>query len=250
MVGWDSVEDGGVYTYGSDLPLGIRLKNAEGQLRNMGSSTDNSLELTLFERFSGCAEFTDMESLSSVRRVYEPNEPTATGFVNLVVNIVEDPRNWGNANQLINSQLPGVESPKSTRIMYELDAVIRARGKGGEPIAVIAEHKSTLDHVMVRDFGSKIADLTRAAAEDGGKSMVSVFRGMQMLPIIYGNAPNGTEFLAVQAAAKDANILFLSPGALLPAAELVEGPSHLEHYRACEDYLQFIRTPFIGPLVQ
>ena len=248
-MGWDSVEDGGVYTYGSDLPLGIRLKNAEGQLRNMGSSTDNSLELTLFERFSGCAEFTDMESLSSVRRVYEPNEPTATGFVNLVVNIVEDPRNWGNANQLINSQLPGVESPKSTRIMYELDAVIRARGKGGEPIAVIAEHKSTLDHVMVRGFGSKIADLTRAAAEDGGKSMVSVFRGMQMLPIIYGNAPNGTEFLAVQAAAKEANILFLSPGAL-PAAELVEGSSHLEHYCACEDYLQFIRTPFIGPLVQ
>ena len=99
---------------------------------------------------------------------------------------------------------------------------------------------------MVRDFGSKIADLTRGAAEDGGKSMVSVFRGMQMLPIIYGNAPNGTEFLAVQAAAKDANILFLSPGAL-PA---VEGSSHLEHYRACEDYLQFIRTPFIGPLVQ
>ena len=114
---------------------------------------------------------------------------------------------------------------------------------------MIAEHKSTLDHVMVRDFGSKIADLTRGAAEDGGKSTVSVFRGMQMLPIIYGNAPNGTEFLAVQAAAKEANILFLSPGAL-PAAELVEGSSHLEHYRACEDYLQFIRAPFIGPLVQ
>ena len=72
---------------------------------------------------------------------------------------------------------------------------------------------------------------------------------MQMLPIIYGNAPNGTEFLAVQAAAKEANILFLSPGAL-PAAELVEGSSHLEHYCACEDYLQFIRAPFIGPLVQ
>ena len=65
----------------------------------------DSLELTLFERFSGCAEFTDMESLSSVRRVYEPNDPTATVYVNLIVNIVEDPRYWGNANQLINSQL-------------------------------------------------------------------------------------------------------------------------------------------------
>ena len=83
----------------------------------------------------------------------------------------------------------------------------------------------------------------------GGKCMVSVFRGMQMLPIIYGNAPNTTEFLAVQAAAKKAGILLLSPGAL-PAAELVEGSSHLEYHRACKDYLPFVRPSFIGPLAR
>ena len=167
----------------------------------------------------------------------------------MMVNIVENPANWGLANDLIRVYLAGVESPKSSLIVHELDAVIRARGKGGEPIAVIAEHKSTLDHVMVEDFGDKIATLTREAAEDGGKCMVSVFRGMQMLPIIYGNAPNTTEFLAVQAAAKKDGILFLSPGPL-PAAELVEGSSHLEYHRACKDYLPFVRPSFIGPLAR
>ena len=87
----------------------------------------------------------------------------------MMVNIVENPANWGLANDLIRVYLAGVESPKSSLIVHELDAVIRARGKGGETIAVIAEHETTLDHVMVEHFSDKIANLTREAAEDGGK---------------------------------------------------------------------------------
>ena len=247
VVEWDSVVDGGVYTYSTDSPVEIRLTNVEGELRNKGASDENALELTCRELFSSCAEFTDMESLSNARRVYKPSEPTAASNVEMMVKVVEDPAYWGLANGLIGVCLAGVKSPKSTRIVHELDAVFRARGKGGEPIAVIAEHKSTLDHVMVEHFSDKIANLTREAAEDGGKCMVSVFRGMQMLPIIYGNAPSTTEFLAVQAAAKKAGILFLGA---LPAAELVEGSSHLEHHRACKDYLPFVRPSFIGPLAR
>ena len=64
-----------------------------------------------------------MESLSNARRVYKPSEPTAASNVEMMVKVVEDPAYWGLANGLIGVCLAGVKSPKSTRIVHELDAV-------------------------------------------------------------------------------------------------------------------------------
>ena len=40
VVEWDSVVDGGVYTYSTDSPVEIRLTNVEGELRNKGASDE------------------------------------------------------------------------------------------------------------------------------------------------------------------------------------------------------------------
>ena len=86
----------------------------------------------------------------------------------------------------------------------------------------------------------KIDALIKRAANDR-ESMVGVFRGMRVLPIIYGNAPNDKELLAVQEAATHASILFLSPG-VLPVVELDEGLSHQERHPDCGHYTQFVRA--------
>ena len=240
VVSWEDVMDGGVYSYGSDPPLQLQVDEMEGRLRNMVRSIENWLAQHVTGMLSARGEFTDIESLSAVRKVYEPRETRAKTSVRYMLKILNDSECWGQANQLIHALLLTVQKSKSTQTVYEFDAVFRVIDKKGKHIAVLVEHKSTLDHSKVEAFSMKIDALIKRAANDR-ESMVGVFRGMRVLPIIYGNAPNDKELLAVQEAATQANILFLSPG-VLPVVELDEGLSHQERHRDCGHYTQFVRA--------
>jgi hypothetical protein len=240
VVSWENVMDDDVYSYGSDPPLQLQVDEMEGQLRNIVRSNENSLAQHVTGMLSAGGEFTDIESLSAVRKVYEPRAKLAKASVRCMLNILNDSECYGQANHLIHDLLLIVQKSKSTQTVYEFDAVFRVIDKEGKHIAVLVEHKSTLDHSKVEAFSMKIDALIKRAANDR-ESMVGVFRGMRVLPIIYGNAPNDKELLAVQEAATQANILFLSPG-VLPVVELDEGLSHQERHRDCGHYTQFVRA--------
>ena len=240
VVSWENVMDDDVYSYGSDPPLQLQVDEMEGQLRNIVRSNENSLAQHVTGMLSAGGEFADIESLSAVRKVYEPRTNLAKDSVRYMLKILNDSECWGQANQLIHALLLTVQKSKSTQTVYEFDAVFRVIDKEGKHIAVLVEHKSTLDHSKVEAFSMKIDALIKRAANDR-ESMVGVFRGMRVLPIIYGNAPNDKELLAVQEAATQANILFLSPG-VLPVVELDEGLSHQERHRDCGHYTQFVRA--------
>ena len=240
VVSWENVMGGGVYSYGSDPPLQHQVDELEGQLRNIVRSNENSLAQHIMGMLSAGGEFADIESLSAVRKVYEPRTNLAKDSVRYMLKILNDSECYGRANQLIHALLLIVQKSNSTQTVYEFDAVFRVIDKKGKHIAVLVEHKSTLDHSKVEAFSMKIDALIKRAANDR-ESMVGVFRGMRVLPIIYGNAPNDKELLAVQEAATQANILFLSPG-VLPVVELDEGLSHQERHRDCGHYTQFVRA--------
>ena len=193
----------------------------------------------LREILEPCKEFQDLTSSDALRVLYAPS--TATALVSKsILTMVKMPELYETSNVMIHALLPRFTNCEKR---FEFDAVIRARCDKGD-VAILVEHKTTLDTEKLLNFTKKLEKLNEVSQEDGGQSMLSAFRGMHIFPVIYGRAPNDTQLSALQAEADKANILLLSPGPL-PVVEFESGSTRRELKRTCEEYQRFLREP--GP---
>lgn len=237
---WELLRDKGAYTYSEDAPLVKRVTELEGRADNGVKKEEETLGGAVRELLKRCPEFQDIVSLDALRVLYAPSRSTAVASKSILAT-VETPENYETANAMIHTLLPQFTNCEKR---FEFDAAIRARSDKGD-VAILVEHKTTLDTEKLLNFTKKLKKLNKVSQEDGGQSMLSAFRSMHILPVIYGRAPNDTQLSALQAEADKANILFLSPGPL-PVVELESGSTtRRERKRTCEEYQRFLREP--GP---
>ena len=236
---WEELQDKGAYTYSEDAPLVKRVPELENRADNAGKKEEEMMDRALREILEPCKEFRDLTSSDALRVLYAPS--TATALVSKsILTMVEMPELYETSNVMIHALLPRFTNCEKR---FEFDAVIRARCDKGD-VAILVEHKTTLDTEKLLNFTKKLEKLNEVSQEDGGQSMLSAFRGMHIFPVIYGRAPNDTQLSALQAEADKANILLLSPGPL-PVVEFESGSTRRELKRTCEEYQRFLREP--GP---
>ena len=236
---WEELQDKGAYTYSEDAPLDKRVTELENRADNAGKKEEEMMDRALREILEPCKEFRDLTSSDALRVLYAPS--TATALVSKsILTMVEMPELYETSNVMIHALLPRFTNCEKR---FEFDAVIRARCDKGD-VAILVEHKTTLDTEKLLNFTKKLEKLNEVSQEDGGQSMLSAFRGMHIFPVIYGRAPNDTQLSALQAEADKANILLLSPGPL-PVVEFESGSTRRELKRTCEEYQRFLREP--GP---
>jgi len=236
---WEKLQDKGAYTYSEEAPLVKRVTELEGRADNGVKKEEETLGGAVRELLKPCPDFQNLVEMDSLRVLFAPS--TSTAFVSKsILATLETPENYETANAMIHTLLPQFTNCDKR---FEFDAVIRARCDKGD-VAILVEHTTSLDTEKLLNFTKKLEKLNEVSQEDGGQSMLSAFRGMHILPVIYGRAPNDTQLSALQAEADKANILFLSPGPL-PDVELESGSTRRELKRTCEDYQRFLREP--GP---
>ena len=236
---WEELQDKGAYTYSEDTPLVKRVTELENRADNAVKKEEEMMDGALREILEPCKEFQDLTSSDALRVLYAPS--TATALVSKsILTMVKMPELYETSNVMIHALLPRFTNCEKR---FEFDAVIRARCDKGD-VAILVEHKTTLDTEKLLNFTKKLEKLNEVSQEDGGQSMLSAFRGMHIFPVIYGRAPNDTQLSALQAEADKANILLLSPGPL-PVVEFESGSTRRELKRTCEEYQRFLREP--GP---
>ena len=241
---WETLQDKGEYTYSEDDVLVVqRVTELENRADNVVKKEEEMMGGAMRKILEPCKEFQNLTSLDALRVLYAPSQATAR-LSKTILTTVETPELYETSNAVIHALLGGSQ-PRFTDCekRFEFDAVIRARCDKGD-VAILVEHKTTLDMENLLNFTKKLEKLNEVSQEDGGQSMLSAFRGMHIFPVIYGRAPNDTQLSALQAEADKANILLLSPGPL-PVVEFESGSTRRELKRTCEEYQRFLREP--GP---
>jgi hypothetical protein len=241
---WETLQDKGEYTYSEDdVPVVQRVTELENRADNVVKKEEEMMGGAMRKILEPCKEFQNLTSLDALRVLYAPSQATAR-LSKTILTTVESPDLYETSNELIHALLGGSQ-PRFTDCekRFEFDAVLRARIDNAD-VAILVEHKTTLDTEKLLNFTKKLEKLNEVSQEDGGQSMLSAFRGMHIFPVIYGRAPNDAQLSALQAEAEKANILLLCPGAL-PAVEFEPGSTRRERKRTCEEYQRFLREP--GP---